>query len=302
MLRTSLAGVLLLWLPAITAAQAAVSGTVVGRGFAELRKQPEKMRMQLELRAQGKDLKEALAKLGGLRATARDRLLELGAPKGTIGIGPPTTVRHPVGLPLLPNALPGEPPTPVPEWSLPPKPPIGVIVAQMLQVDWSLPQADAEAALIFVNTLQEKIEPGALGGKSKDDKATSRLDAQPNDGKAVAAPCNCGCKSGEPSFLFVTRISTREQAAVMAEAFDKAKLEAILLAQAVGAEVAGLQQLTKDLQLAPDSLAPPWPVTIGGPVVPSSQPEEITGLVLETLKHRVALSATFGLQGPATNR
>ena len=66
-----------------------------------------------------------------------------------------------------------------------------------------LGQAGPEDLLVVTHELQEKIRAADLGGR----KAGGSVPGEPEK------PCNCGCKSGEPMFLFVARETTRKELA-----------------------------------------------------------------------------------------
>src|SRR5262249_39977119 len=68
-------------------AQEPPAGTVTGQGSADVKRLPEILRIQVEVLAKGKDLKEALARLKERREAAQARLLALGAPKTAVVFG-----------------------------------------------------------------------------------------------------------------------------------------------------------------------------------------------------------------------
>src|SRR5437773_6750772 len=59
-------------------------GTVTGIGSSTIARQPNLLRMQIALNAEGKDIKEALAKLHAIEAAARKKLLDLGASEPSV--------------------------------------------------------------------------------------------------------------------------------------------------------------------------------------------------------------------------
>src|SRR5260370_22601616 len=65
-------------------------GTVTGIGVVELKKQPNVLRVQIELLAKGKDLKEALARLKDRREAVKVRLAALNAVPESIAFGDPS--------------------------------------------------------------------------------------------------------------------------------------------------------------------------------------------------------------------
>src|ERR1051326_1416325 len=68
-------------------ADAELPGTVTGHGLYELKRQPEFLRVQVDVMAKGKDIKEALAKLRARRQAAQKNLESLGVAAGAIEFG-----------------------------------------------------------------------------------------------------------------------------------------------------------------------------------------------------------------------
>ena len=84
------AGLLVLLLsPGVLPAQSPAAGTVSGTGTAEIRRQPETLRVQFEVQARGKTLREALDKLKARREEVRSALVGLGARKEAVVFGDP---------------------------------------------------------------------------------------------------------------------------------------------------------------------------------------------------------------------
>src|SRR5438105_15250856 len=69
------------------AAAQSVEAMVSGSGSASISRQPNLLRMQIELRGEGKDIKEALAKLHASEASARKKVLALGANEQSTSLG-----------------------------------------------------------------------------------------------------------------------------------------------------------------------------------------------------------------------
>ena len=64
----------------------ASEGTITGTGSATIARQPNLLRMQIELNAEGRDIKEALTKLRAGEAAARRKLLDLGANEPSVAL------------------------------------------------------------------------------------------------------------------------------------------------------------------------------------------------------------------------
>src|SRR5205823_8939928 len=73
-------------------AEAAGSGTVTGHGSVELKRQPDVLRVQVDVLARGKDVTEALGKLRQRRQTAQKHLEQLGVAANAIEFGKPAIV------------------------------------------------------------------------------------------------------------------------------------------------------------------------------------------------------------------
>src|SRR5260370_41864196 len=70
-------------------AEVPATGTVTGQGTFELKRQPEHLRVQVDVLAKGKDVKEALAKLREQRQAAQKQLEALGFDPKSIDFGEP---------------------------------------------------------------------------------------------------------------------------------------------------------------------------------------------------------------------
>src|ERR1700736_3021940 len=75
--------------PAFAGSPQPSDSTVAATGTAVLRRQPDLLRVQVDLLAKGKDLKEALAKLKTRQEAARARLAGLKPIPGSIETGDP---------------------------------------------------------------------------------------------------------------------------------------------------------------------------------------------------------------------
>jgi hypothetical protein len=68
----------------VASAQVPLGPSIAGNGTATLKKEPQILRLQIDLLAKGKDLKEALTKLKDRREAATKKLAELGATADSI--------------------------------------------------------------------------------------------------------------------------------------------------------------------------------------------------------------------------
>src|SRR5438067_9415618 len=157
------AGLLVLLLsPGVLPAQSPAAGTVSGTGTAEIRRQPETLRVQFEVQARGKTLREALDKLKARREEVRSALVGLGARKGAVVFGDPglageASARNVQIEQLIHqrNQALGRP-----------KPKAGAasVVTATVRADFPLPAGgDAEAFLLAARELEEKVKAADLG-------------------------------------------------------------------------------------------------------------------------------------------
>jgi hypothetical protein len=232
-----------IWVLALlaTAGRADLPGTVSATGSAEVKRPAEILRVQVELLAKGKDLREALAKLKDRRESARKQLAALGATAEAIEIGEPTAggdmsdrqqqMERMMGR-LREGRAAAKPKTAVP-----------VVVSATLKADLPLKAADPDALLIAAAALQEKIKAADLGGL-KDAEKPSPQEAEVLEEMGVAGEGNPSQpKRGEPAFLFVAHIPAADRDRATADAFGRAKTEAARLAKAAGAGLGGLVRL-----------------------------------------------------------
>jgi len=228
--------------PAALWAQSPAPATVSGTGSVEIKRQPETLRVQIELMARGKTLKEALDKLKARREEAQATLIQLGARKDGIILGDATTADDLAGrqgdvdrMMRDRNRALNKPPGKVETAS---------IVSGVIRVDFPLPARGADEFLLASRGLQEKIKSADLGGLK--DKGKLTPEEQEAIEEAVGRPRRGdeGEVRGDPLFFYVSKISEEERSKALAEAFAKAKRDAERLARAAGAELGALHRIT----------------------------------------------------------
>ncbi|HZT83547.1 MAG TPA: SIMPL domain-containing protein [Gemmataceae bacterium] len=276
MSRTLLLGTLLGLLPALASAPALAAGTVTGRGTAEMTRAPDTLRLHLDLRAKGKDMPEALARLKARRDQARARLRDLGAVRDSIRFGEPKVV----------NQLPG------PDG----KEPTTVVVSALLRAEWPMPAGSPEDLLTWAHAVTEKVRAADLGGRKE---AEQQARAAAEAAGEPAKTCHCGCKSGEPIFLYVAHFTENDWARVRAEAFARAQRNAARLARAAGAELGSLHNLADEPTGPPDGILLPPAGGVGAPVELTPAEGEAFSQFPGKVTARVALAASFAVRPPA---
>jgi uncharacterized protein YggE len=235
----------LLVTPAALWAEPPAAGTVSGSGSVEIKRQPDILRVQFEVMARGKTLKEALQNLTTRREEVRSELTKLGAGKDAVTFGDPgladdgSNRRDRVEMLIRErNRALGKPKA---------KGDAPAIVAVTVKVEFPLAAAEPEAFLVAARELQERVKATDLGGLKDKGKLT------PEEEEAAAEAIGRGngddeLPRGEPAFIYVSKITEAERSKALAEAFAKAKKEAQRLAKAAGGELGGLHHLANQFQ------------------------------------------------------
>src|SRR5579872_5924977 len=149
-------------------AQSPAAPTVTGTGVVEIKRQPEILRVQIELLARGKTLKDAMEKLKNRREEAKSSLVQLGAKKEKIAVGETTTADELSGrqndidrMVRNRNKVLGKQPE---------KTETPAIVSGIVQAEFVLPASSADEFLIAAHDLQDKIKKAELGGLKESGK------------------------------------------------------------------------------------------------------------------------------------
>jgi uncharacterized protein YggE len=221
-------------------------GYIGGAGVAVIKRQPELMRMRLELTATGKDLKDALSKLKARREAALKVCSDLGTAADSLVVGSPRIApdspqRQQMMMMMRQRARNGGKPAKKSEAAPP------VNVAATLTAEWPLKGTDPEELLVASQTLRDKI-------KSDLGKSTPKEELSPEDEEvqeeAAAETMNYnngnGPKPGEPTFVFVAKVSKADYVKAAAKAFAMAKAHAQRLADAAGAPLGELRNMNGD--------------------------------------------------------
>ncbi len=292
---------------ALAPAQAPSEGAVAGTGTAVLKRPPELLRMHIELTAKGKDLKEALARLKECREAARLQLTTLGAAKDSVEFGELALVNEKTDRQRQMEMMVRErvrggggkkPGKPAPE---------PVVVSATLRADWPLKAADPEELMLTAHALQEKIKAADLAGL-KEAKPLTPQEEELAEEMAVLGQMRPDMmnepKRGEPSFLFVARVPEAEYAKLLAEAFQQARTEAGRLAQAAGAALGPLRQLSHapqaasgpDYSYAYEAYGYGYPSRMRAAADAETRPNEAVGLQPGKVTLRLTITASFALQ------
>jgi uncharacterized protein YggE len=227
------------------AAQYTESGVVSGTGAVAISRPSEVMRMQIALLAKGGTLKDAMASLKARSDAARTRLVELGAVKDSITIGPAQISeqrndRNRQIEMMMASRLKRGGKSAAKSKVTPP-----VIVSAQLTAEWRLTGKTGDELLLAVHPLQEKIKGADIGGTKEAEKLSPEQEELLEEAESSGFNFSSGDepKPGEPTFLFVARISDDERDKATAQAYEKARLQAARLAKAAGAELGALRTL-----------------------------------------------------------
>ena len=285
-------------------AVAAEDKQVTASGTATITAPPEILRVTVILKVEGKDVKDALGKLSAEKKLAKDKLAKLDAPADAMKFTDPTMGDKPLTMQqrqmrmvmAMQNRGGGKKPTTGPS---------NVDVATTLVCDLPLKYANADEMLIAVAEVQAKLRESfkAGGGKSagtpEEQEVLEEMQAAEN---ASGGGDPSAAKPGEPSFLFVHRVTEAEQNKVLADAFAQAKQSAQRLAKAAGIELGELKTLSASRTTAgPGESDGQWtfytPMASGpSPASDSSATFEATGPQAGPVSSRVTVNAGFGLR------
>lgn len=281
----------------------AASGQVIGEGIqgngsAQIKRAPDLLRVEVELRSEGKDLKDALAKFKARREALKAQLIKLGAQEASIdlGLGRPVEAsndRAATVQRMIRERMSGKGATP--------PAPVAVSVSATIKADWPLPASDADALLVAAAELQSKIREAKLfepPARAKTEEEEEKEGAESNRGDGSLP----GPKPGEPVFTFIARIPPEEMAKATAEAIQKARESAARLAKAGGVELGAVRTLSCGVSTdTSDSssgggLFPGQGYAGGRASQRSENPLEIYGGQATPLIQQVTVWAAFGVK------
>jgi uncharacterized protein YggE len=225
---------------AASAGPAGPAGSISGSGTARLIQQPDTLRLQVELSAEGKELKDALANLRKLQGSIRPQLVSLGAAEESISMGDARIqqaadqrgqmeqmMRARMGGARKPAAKPQTPP---------------VTVLASLTAEWPLKEADPDQTLIFASGVRAKVT--ALVSRTARPLTPEEQERMEEEAGMMMSGIDDEPRPGEPVFLYVKKVSPEARAKAMAEAFADAREQARHLAAAAGVQLGPVQHLS----------------------------------------------------------
>ena len=284
--------------------------TVSSSGTAVIERQPELLRMEIDVLAKGKDLKDALGKLKQRRKAAEEQLTKLGADATSVKFGiprisPPENDQQKQMQMMMRQRMmqrrvarrPTEKPVAAPP----------VTVSISLTAEWPLKAGDAEPLLIASHELEENIRAADLAGRKAAEELSPEEEelAEESEGDEEQTMYYGGQqqpKPGEPRFIYVSTISENDRAKAFAEAFERAKVEAGALAKAASAELGDLLQLGGGNESSTDpEMYDQWTnyryrMLQQAQRISSDDKVEAIGAQPGMLKYQVSVTATFALK------
>ncbi|HJT34813.1 MAG TPA: hypothetical protein VJ783_22490 [Pirellulales bacterium] len=242
-----------IYLPTASAQIAASAPSVSGSGTSTIERPCETLRMEVDLLAKGKELKDALSKLKQRRKAAEEQLAKLGAEPKSIRWGSPqissggdNDQQRQMQIMMRQRMMQRRGARRAAE-----KPAVAppVTVAMSLVAQWPLKTGDAEQLLIAAHDLEEKIKAADLAGRKAAEELSPEeqelAEENEEDSEQVFYQGQQQPKPGEPRFVYVVNVSEDDRNKAFAEAFDRAKASATRLAKAAHAELGDLQQLAE---------------------------------------------------------
>lgn len=292
----------LLALPAARAQTGALgAGTVAGRGTAEIQKPPQFLRVQIAVSAKGKDLKEALTQLKQRRELIKARLGELGAVAGTVVMGDAALGGEKNDQQRQMEMMLSQRFRAAGKTVNKNKPKLTEVTFS-LRFDVPIKAGDCDELLLAAEHLQAKVKAADLAGRKQSGKLTPQEEELAEEGKIEDAGNPVEVKPGEPSFMFVRKLTDAEVAQALARAFARAKEEASQLAAAADVKLGPLANLETSYQAGNEeesqfmsrydpTFALRWQMAAS-----STQAREAIGLRPGMVSYRIAIAAHFQLK------
>jgi uncharacterized protein YggE len=272
--------------------------SIAGLGTATIKVAPDSMRMVLQLPAEGKTLKDAMAKMGQRKESAKKKLAALGAAENDVTFED-LRADTPNPQQLMQQALQAR-------MGMAKKPaaPAGAPTVRLLvtlKARWPLSGKSPEELFAASQELQEKIKSADLAElKQASAEERERLEEQQG-----GAEINFGMPPppppGEPSFSFSARIADDQIAAATQQAFKIAREKARQLATGAGVELGNLKQLSSTLVPDVDASQNSYLQIIQAAQGSAQQsgaddPNEATGNQPTSIKMRMMVWASFAIK------
>ncbi|HEX4143519.1 MAG TPA: SIMPL domain-containing protein [Pirellulales bacterium] len=222
-------------------------GSVAGTGTEVIKRTPDILRMQLEISAKAKTLGVAIKKLEAHRDAALNQLTKMASDKestraGEIQLNSSTSpqqqqmelmIRQRLRQAGKPVKKDGEKP---------------ITVSCTLTAEWKLKGKTAVELLLEAQAIEDNVRGADLAeGDSEEQSVEEEELAEEIEEQVMNFNDEAQQKPGEPTFIFVCKISPEDRTKATAAAFAKARRQAEELSSAAGAELGALQSVSRSL-------------------------------------------------------
>ncbi len=294
---TPLALTLMLSAALPAAGQSSPESVVTASGTARVERPADRLRMRVDLQTRDAELSQAVAKLRQRKDDVRKALLDLGAVAESIEFGE-AVVGSAAGsaqsqmqrmvMMQMQNRQ-------VDEAALAALP---VTVTVSVTADWPLEGDASEDLLLRAHEIQKRVKEAKL--------AESREELTPEEQEIMEEMQGYAgygmpqSKPGEPAFSYVATLPPRSRTDAMRQAIERARADALQLAEAAGLALGPVTRLSAgEPAAATDPQTAMMYAYMGmsgaAPQNPSKDPDEIAGDKPRVV-HTVTVNATFVLQ------
>ncbi|HLA85965.1 MAG TPA: SIMPL domain-containing protein [Thermoguttaceae bacterium] len=324
---------------------ARAEGTITGHGSAPLNVKPTKALVFVQLTGQGKTLSAALDDLNGRYKNLAAKLETLKAEKDSIHLATPNPAAGPIGpftapastswssgsvtisrgpvtysvpAPRISSTM--SAPSLVVDPAMSYQPPMAGPSANVryasaaLTAQWTLPDADPQKVLVFVDDLKAKVKSAAMPDSKKSEKSEEKLSPQEQEileemqasspaygGSATPGMISTGVVV-EPVIVYVGQIPPEARREALQKAFKQARNNATELAQAAHVRLGPLATLheggsrfqveSPEQQLFRTQLVALQSLRASGKL----RPEEVFCPSPDELTQRIEISAAFTIK------
>lgn len=221
-------------------------GALSGTGQITIERQPEMMRMHVQLLATAPNMKEALATLKKRQESATAQVVALGAAKESVKVEPAALVEaandrnRQIQRMMMQRMQGGGART-----KTPPKTTEPVRLSTRMTADWTLKAKSHEELLAAVHDIQQKLRSLDLAGAKEATKLTPEEQelAEEADAEMAMYSSDNGEDPNKPQFIFQAAISDADYDQALAEAFLKATSQAERLAKAATRKLGPLRSV-----------------------------------------------------------
>lgn len=267
--------------------------TITAQGAATIERPAEILRMQIDLTAKHKDVKQAIAALKQRKTEALEKLDGLAATKGSIKFGAPaiganaSNPQAQMQAMVMMRMQGRNVDTDVLE-SLP------TTVSVQLTAEWAIKADSPEDLLLLTHELETKIKEADLGAAKQAQELTEEEEELQAEMQQFGYGGNQGPKPGEPTFIYVAKISEAERTKATADAFQDAFSKATRLADAAEVEIAVVYSLAGSAApMGTDYAQYAYMYGMQQSAVAKGAEGEAVGMQPGKVTYRVGVSASF---------